>query len=120
MVNLFARFSNNRKQLYIRRNKQALDDYQMLKATLFDSGRPMNGTAVRYDASLSKVGRYYKLLVTSKSGSDSIRFFQRDFFTIEELEDYLREKTVFLITDFKLTAVPAVNFDPLIALMGKN
>lgn len=121
MMNILTRYSaKNRRLINVRRNQVALDNYQMLKATLIDSSKLQNGTPVRYDASLSKVGRLYKLFITAKSGLDSIRFSQRDFTSVEEVDEYLRANTAFLLTDFKATQIPVIKYNPYVAIASKT
>jgi len=112
MLKLFGMGSSKRKNLeFIKKSEQALNENCVLKATLIDIEQDSDTELIRYDASLVKVGKFYKLMITQKDDCKRIRFNQLDFDSWDKIDDYLLAETGFLITDFKRKKVELVKDD---------
>ncbi len=112
MIKLFKQSSSERKNReFIKKSEQALNENYVLKATLIDIEHDSDEESIRYDASLVKVGKFYKLMITQKDDSETIRFDQKDFDSWDKIDHYLLAETGFLITDFKRKKVEIVSAD---------
>ena len=112
-------FGNRGKQgakYRFQESENHLSNQQVLTATVI-----VTANNKRVDASLSKNGKFYKLLLTEKSDRRSIRFEQMDFDSLEKIDRYLRSNTQFILSDFKCQKVEPIKrlydestFDPTI------
>jgi len=95
-------FSRNSKEketnLYLLKIDNMLSENQLLQATLVE--KIDDCSIIRFDASISKIGKFYKFILTKKTDNQSIKYTQKDFFSAAELNEYIATETSFLITDF--------------------